>query len=381
MATHTDTQTTPTHAALVAELLREGQTAHQWALCRRHVVRGDFPACTQAIAQFPDLLHMVDPLDLCSLLHVAVGAQNLDIVKELLRLGAGHEANRVGSTPLHFATLFDSLEIVVELLNGGCPIDATNCVGETALFSAVRLNRTACVAHLLASGANPNAATPLCGTVLCEAARVSSQEILSLLLGAGARPDDQRKLQGSPLHIAIRFREPEVRVCLNSAAFFLVSTCSLPLFLLLLLVQLSLVLLKAGASCKALDHSKRDALANAIIYHNNTAVLNILKAGYVLEPTLALVLPQLLRSSRPVDARVMDYLEAAGLDLLLSPRDCALLFQRAPPPTVPTLQALCRHKIRATLTLRRLREISTLPLSAFLRLYLVFNTPILAPLP
>eukprot|EP00042_Codosiga_hollandica_P038790 m.318154 g.318154 ORF g.318154 m.318154 type:complete len:354 (-) comp55485_c0_seq1:69-1130(-) len=353
MATHTDTQTTPTHAALVAELLREGQTAHQWALCRRHVVRGDFPACTQAIAQFPDLLHMVDPLDLCSLLHVAVGAQNLDIVKELLRLGAGHEANRVGSTPLHFATLFDSLEIVVELLNGGCPIDATNCVGETALFSAVRLNRTACVAHLLASGANPNAATPLCGTVLCEAARVSSQEILSLLLGAGARPDDQRKLQGSPLHIAIRFREPE----------------------------LSLVLLKAGASCKALDHSKRDALANAIIYHNNTAVLNILKAGYVLEPTLALVLPQLLRSSRPVDARVMDYLEAAGLDLLLSPRDCALLFQRAPPPTVPTLQALCRHKIRATLTLRRLREISTLPLSAFLRLYLVFNTPILAPLP
>eukprot|EP00042_Codosiga_hollandica_P038793 m.318190 g.318190 ORF g.318190 m.318190 type:complete len:146 (-) comp55485_c0_seq5:894-1331(-) len=112
MATHTDTQTTPTHAALVAELLREGQTAHQWALCRRHVVRGDFPACTQAIAQFPDLLHMVDPLDLCSLLHVAVGAQNLDIVKELLRLGAGHQANRVGSTPLHVATLFDSLEVM-----------------------------------------------------------------------------------------------------------------------------------------------------------------------------------------------------------------------------------------------------------------------------
>lgn len=58
-----------------------------------------------------------------------------------------------GGTPLHWAT---NKDVVIDLLERGCLIDARNFNGQTALHVMVKRDRFECVVTLLSFGADPN---------------------------------------------------------------------------------------------------------------------------------------------------------------------------------------------------------------------------------
>jgi ankyrin repeat protein len=62
-------------------------------------------------------------------------------------------------TPLHWATEWNQIEMVKELLNHKVSINVQDCVGETPLYMAVRQNYLEIVKLLLQNGADVNIKT------------------------------------------------------------------------------------------------------------------------------------------------------------------------------------------------------------------------------
>ena len=110
-----------------------------------------------------------------SLLHLAVKANQIDIVLLLLERGAEINARcKRGTTPLHVAVDFNNVEIINILAKNGANIDAKSKSWQTPLLLAVNKGQT---------------------------------NVAKLLIEHGASIEFKNAFEETPLHIAIRFNQ------------------------------------------------------------------------------------------------------------------------------------------------------------------------------
>ena len=89
-------------------------------------------------------------------LHLAVhaGACRLDAVDALLQAGATQLRDISGQTPLHRASHFGDLDVVLHLLDGGAQEDAPDINGHTPLHVAAHCGHVDVARELVRRGAN-----------------------------------------------------------------------------------------------------------------------------------------------------------------------------------------------------------------------------------
>lgn len=124
-----------------------------------------------------------------TLLHHAAGFGSLDTITLLLDAGADVNAkNRRGSTPLHWA--IDNEAKVRLLIAKGANVNLKQVEGRTPLYQAASLgNGAAIVRQLLAAGADSNVAMINGRTPLMAAAGRGDVDVMQILVAAGAKID------------------------------------------------------------------------------------------------------------------------------------------------------------------------------------------------
>ena len=145
----------------------------------------DIRTVQKMLAADPALLKTQDRAG-STLLHHAAGFGSLETMKLLLEQGAGVNAkNRRNSTPLHWA-IHDEAKVRL-LLSQGAAINAKQADGRTPLYQAVSLgNGHAIAGLLLAQGADANLATAGGQTPLMAAAVRGDAAEMRQLLAKGA---------------------------------------------------------------------------------------------------------------------------------------------------------------------------------------------------
>ena len=133
-------------------------------------------------------------------LHWAVRADNLEIVRVLLRAGADvNAATREGVTPLALAAINGSVSATEVLLEAGANANAAMPEGETILMTAARTGRPDVIKILLKNGADLNAHEKWYGeTALIWAAAENHPEAIKVLVEAGADINGRSRLLDVP---------------------------------------------------------------------------------------------------------------------------------------------------------------------------------------
>jgi ankyrin repeat protein len=127
----------------------------------------------------------------------AVKAGNLSgVQKTLQQAGNPNEAERDGTTALHWAVQEDRLDIVQALIKAGANVNAKNHYGLTALAWALNHGDAAMTEQLLKAGANPEDPVPEMGPPLFAAARTGNPEVIKALLKAGAKVNQKESTTG-----------------------------------------------------------------------------------------------------------------------------------------------------------------------------------------
>jgi ankyrin repeat protein len=154
-----------------------------------------------------------------TLLHHAAGFASVETLTALLDAGADVNAkNRLGSTPLHWA-IDDEMKVRL-LLKRGADLKAKQVEGRTPLYQAAVLGHgEAIVRLLLENGADPNAATANGRTALMAAAARGDVPVLRLLVAAKANVNAKDSAGDTPLMLAASDSSPDaVRFLLEQGA-------------------------------------------------------------------------------------------------------------------------------------------------------------------
>lgn len=124
-----------------------------------------------------------------TLLHHAAGFGTIDTMTMLLDAGAEVNAkNRRGSTPLHWG--IDNEAKVRLLIARGAAVNVKQVEGRTPLYQAAAMSNThSVVKQLLAAGADPNLAMANGRTPLMAAAQRGDLEVMRMLVAANATVD------------------------------------------------------------------------------------------------------------------------------------------------------------------------------------------------
>jgi ankyrin repeat protein len=164
--------------------------------------QGDRAAVRRFLASDPALLAALDEKK-CTPLHRAAGRGRLEVVEDLVALGADVEAvNFDGDRPLHSAAAGGSDEVVRFLLEKSADVQAKNHVGQTPLFYAAANGRVKAAEMLLASGAAIDVKDRQGWTPLLLAAWGGQMETVRFLLARGADPELSDAIGWTPLHAA-----------------------------------------------------------------------------------------------------------------------------------------------------------------------------------
>ena len=128
-------------------------------------------------------------------LHYATEADNIEMVRLLLASGARvSTSNRYGVTPLSLAALNGSATMIQVLLAAGADPNTVVSRGQTVLMTAARSGHAAAVRELLDHGAKVDAQEEIAGeTALIWAAAENHADIVGLLLKAKADPNQRSK--------------------------------------------------------------------------------------------------------------------------------------------------------------------------------------------
>ena len=165
----------------------------------------------------------VDGLIVSALDGLEPGADRLQVVRELLRVGAHPARRALGTCPLCRAAMDDDFEVAQLLLEHGA--EAGGCLGasgdgedKSPLHCAAKRGSDRVAAVLLAAGADPNAQDGFGHGALQWAAEGRSLAVLQRLLKAGADPDlplrpgDDRMDEVTPLTKICRYWAGEERL-------------------------------------------------------------------------------------------------------------------------------------------------------------------------
>ena len=139
-------------------------------------------------------------------LHLAAADGKLEAVYELLRLGGKASMTKVastGGTPLHQAVLGGYKEVVLALLNEGCPIDVVDSNGRNVLHTAARCGHVDLIGLLVERGIDVNGGDPVGYTPLDHAAANGKLEAVHEVLKLVAHSISGSKLDITPLHAAV----------------------------------------------------------------------------------------------------------------------------------------------------------------------------------
>lgn len=165
------------------------------------------------------------------LIHLAVLESYTDLVKELVNRGCDVNASSdefMQIKPLHLATRFEPTNLLEFLIEKGAEIDATDVNGETPLFNAVLCDRLDSAKYLLDRGADPNLlispkepvsdvkdGDPLNGpinikTMLNVAISMRHSDMVNLLLSYHAAPELSDSLGMNALHAAAFYGRADI---------------------------------------------------------------------------------------------------------------------------------------------------------------------------
>ncbi|VAI04012.1 unnamed protein product [Triticum turgidum subsp. durum] len=196
----------------LAEKMGAVRDGYGMGLLHTAALGGSLPVCRYLVEDIRLDVDDVGPMGETPLT-VAIGCQNVDLVRYFLDQGAATmKLNDSGSTPLHLAAAAGSCEIVELLLSSGAYVDALH-LGGTALHSAARDGRDDIVKVLLDHHADHKITLGGTGyTALAIATVVHSLKCVKLLLEAGADVDGNCK--ETPLIIAAISGSTEILKCL-----------------------------------------------------------------------------------------------------------------------------------------------------------------------
>ncbi|WP_165840073.1 ankyrin repeat domain-containing protein [Motiliproteus coralliicola] len=126
-----------------------------------------------------------------TLLHWAVDAKQLDMVRHLLLQGADSDlparADK-GARPIHLAAKSGHSDLIKLLLEQPQALEATDYFKRTPLFWAIEAGQYEAALQLLAAGANPNAQDRIGKSVLMAAVSRNMPALVAQLLRSGADP-------------------------------------------------------------------------------------------------------------------------------------------------------------------------------------------------
>lgn len=153
-------------------------------------------------------------------LHLAAANGKLEILKELIKVGANVNAkDDGGSTPLHQAVASKHIECIKALLTvKDIDLELRDSTLQTPLIIAASLNFTEAVQILIDKGANINTGDERDFTPLHHACSYGYVDTTQVLLKAGANPDIATLSDGiTPFHLAIKHGHHElVEILLES---------------------------------------------------------------------------------------------------------------------------------------------------------------------
>lgn len=148
---------------------------------------------------------------------------NYTYIKNLIEMGANLEYldRKFGESILHYACLYNDINLVEILLDSGIDINIKDKQGNTPLFSVAQNSKGLVVAKLLLQReANIHAKNDITGcTALHIAAEYANLEIAELLLDSGANPNAKDDNGNTPLHYVMeRASEEMAKLLLNYGA-------------------------------------------------------------------------------------------------------------------------------------------------------------------
>lgn len=135
----------------------------------------------------------------------AVMTREFQLVEELLAKGVpvNFRDPDCGYTPLAWAVMNQSEEVVRALIQAGADLEAQDLLGQTPLFAAMASENESVLRLLLAAGANCNHTDCTGFTVLESAIWNEWTEAIDILLDGGADPNAYSKDKATALHWAV----------------------------------------------------------------------------------------------------------------------------------------------------------------------------------
>jgi ankyrin repeat protein len=120
-----------------------------------------------------------------------------------------NQAEKDGTTALHWASYWNNLPAVELLIDAGADVDASNDLGATAIWLAAENGSVDVSELLLDAGADPNLHLLSGETPVMTAAQAGHTEVLELLLSNGADPNVRATRNQTALMWAAGERHPE----------------------------------------------------------------------------------------------------------------------------------------------------------------------------
>ncbi len=238
-----------------------------------------------------------EPLDNQRPLHIAVKADNLDAVKELIALGADPSLTNGDETPLFYAIRLHRIAIINYLAGlKKTSLEKPNKNGNTPLIAAVRQNSSAACEALLRHKANPDLVNSTGETAALISCTLGHADCLAALIKHGANLHLADGFGRTPIFIAV------LKQSWNMAAMILLNLKTLesfnPFSYQFTVSYLRDIIRSVTERLEAFDNDDKKRFRSDVKHHRNALGLMLMK-----KPTTTFGI-----FSKPKEKQRQDYL-------------------------------------------------------------------------